>query len=224
MSRVVCASDYGGPGDPTSGTHGYHGDNLVGKMAFAELRMGTALGNLPYRAKVRVEYNGRSVIAEKLDIGLGGAGCGGHSRDIDLWYQTAQALGFNGLGPVTVTLPREGSTGTMRTVGALNLPGEKQFEELGENAGEELFSNPLTGGGLFGEGILGTGGAGGAINSLGGIGHLLNILTTKAGWIKIGKVLVGLFLLITGVLGMANVSSSTVIAPVEKAAELAAVA
>jgi hypothetical protein len=217
MSRVVCASDYGGPGDPTSGTHGYHGDNLVGKMAFAELRMGTSLGNLPYRAKVKIDHNGRSVIAEKLDIGLGGAGCGGHSRDIDLWYQTAQALGFNGLGPVTVTLPNESSTGgTMRTVGALNLPGEKQFEELGEKASEGLFSGPLQGGGPFGGGLLGTGG-------IGNIGKILSILTTREGWIKIGKVLLGLFLLIMGILGMANVSSTTIVGPVKKAAKLAAV-
>lgn len=98
-----CASMFGGPTDPATGSTGYHGDNLNGTMAFAELNMGTAMGSLPYRQKVRITYQGRSVIAEKLDIGLGGAGCGGKTRAIDLWWQTAQALGFNGgLGVVSV--------------------------------------------------------------------------------------------------------------------------
>lgn len=93
--KAVCASVYGGPNDHTSST-GYHGDNLNGTMAFAELRLGTALGNLPYRQKIRISYKGRSVVAIKLDVGAGGAGCGGHSRDIDLWWETANALGFSG--------------------------------------------------------------------------------------------------------------------------------
>lgn len=96
-----CASTFGGPGDPGTGSHGYHGDNLNGTMAFAELKMGMALGNLPYRTQARITYNGKSVIATKLDIGLGGKGCGGFSRDVDLWWETAQALGFSGLGVVT---------------------------------------------------------------------------------------------------------------------------
>src|SRR5215813_13000580 len=45
--KTVCASEYGGSSDPTSGSHGYHGDNLNGTMAYAELGMGTALGGLP---------------------------------------------------------------------------------------------------------------------------------------------------------------------------------
>src|SRR5207247_156570 len=100
-AKQVCASEFGGPGDPSTGSHGYHGDNLNGTMAYAELRMGTALGKLPYKQRARITYNGKSVEAIKLDIGLGGAGCGGHSRDLDLWYETARALGFSGLGVVT---------------------------------------------------------------------------------------------------------------------------
>lgn len=100
--QTVCASMYGGASDPSSGVHGYKGDTLTGRMAFAELNMGTALGNLPYKQKVRVTYKGKSVVAEKLDIGAGGAGCGGHSRAIDLWWETARAIGFNGLDVVTV--------------------------------------------------------------------------------------------------------------------------
>lgn len=204
MSRVVCASDYGGPSDPTSGVTGYKGDNLNGKMAFAELRMGTALGNLPYRSKVLVSYNGRSVVAEKLDIGLGGAGCGGHSRDIDLWYQTAAVLGFNGLAPVSITLPGEtGAGGQTVDTGLLeNIPGVGPDAELAkkalEGAAPGLPENPLTGGG----GLLG------ALGSIpGDIHKIYELLFTPQGWIRVGKVLLGIFLLMSGVLGMANVSA-----------------
>jgi hypothetical protein len=99
-AKQVCASQFGGPNDHT-GTHGYHGDDLRGTMAFAELGMGHALGGLPYKAQARITFNGKSVIATKLDIGLGGAGCGGHARAVDLWWETARAIGFNGLGVVT---------------------------------------------------------------------------------------------------------------------------
>jgi len=199
MGQIVCASDYGGPGDPTSGVTGYKGDNLNGKMAFAELNMGTALGNLPYRAKVQISYNGRSVIAEKLDIGLGGPGCGGHGRAIDLWYQTAAALGFSGLAPVTVTLPGEAAQGgTMQNVdfGIPGLPGELL---------EGKVPNPLA---PFEEGLSTAKGAVGALTSLPGIiKKVYELLFTPAGWIRVGKILVGTFLLLSGVMGMANVSA-----------------
>jgi len=70
-------------------------------MAYAELGMGTLLGGLPYKQRARITYQGKSVVAEKLDIGAGGAGCGGHARALDLWWETANALGFKGLGVCT---------------------------------------------------------------------------------------------------------------------------
>lgn len=97
--KQTCASQFGGSGDNTS-SRGYHGDNLNGTMAFAELGMGAALGNLPYKQQIRITYKGKSVVASKLDIGAGGAGCGGHARGIDLWWETARALGFSGLDVV----------------------------------------------------------------------------------------------------------------------------
>lgn len=97
QGKTVCASQFGGPGDPGTGSHGYHGDNLSGTMAYAELGNGQALGNLPYRQKARLTYKGKTVVAEKLDIGGGGGGCGGRQRAVDLWWETARALGFNGL-------------------------------------------------------------------------------------------------------------------------------
>jgi N-acetylmuramoyl-L-alanine amidase len=128
---VVGASEYGGPRDPT--THGDSGSfgHLNGHMAFAELGLsgrgdgnpndahmiGDALGTnraLPAHAKLRITANGHSVIAEKLDTGGGGGPVGSppHPRAIDLWYQTAEALNFNGTGLVTIELldPRTPTT------------------------------------------------------------------------------------------------------------------
>jgi len=94
--QIMGASVFGGPNDPATGTIGYRGDSLPGRMAFAELNMGTAMGGLPYKAPVRVSLGNRSVIARKLDIGAGGGPVGGVPRAIDLWHETAAALGMKG--------------------------------------------------------------------------------------------------------------------------------
>lgn len=90
------ATTFGGPGDPATGTTGYKGDNLLQKPnSFAELDMGSAMGGLPYMARVRViAPGGKSAIAYKRDIGAGGGPVGGHKRGIDLWWQLAQRLGL----------------------------------------------------------------------------------------------------------------------------------
>jgi len=130
---VVGASEYGGPGDPTTATdHSASGVALDGHMAFAELglpaddanpndarNLGIALGYgkaLPFSATVRITANGRSVIAEKLDVGSGGPPVGNppHQRDIDLWWQTAQALGLDPTG--------SGQWSGLVTIQLVNLP------------------------------------------------------------------------------------------------------
>jgi hypothetical protein len=131
---VVGASEYGGPGDPTTPTdHSASGVALDSHMAFAELglpyasdpnpydarNLGMALGYgkaLPFFAKVQITADGRSVIAEKLDIGKGGPPVGDppHQRDIDLWWQTAQALGVDPTG--------SGQWSGLVTVQLVNLP------------------------------------------------------------------------------------------------------
>jgi len=109
-SVVVGASMYGGPGDPsTPGRHGYRGDDLAGRMAFAELSTNwegsgawdfAALGDLPRGARLRitatVDGRSRTVVAEKLDIGRGGPPIQGRPRAIDLWWETVEALGLDG--------------------------------------------------------------------------------------------------------------------------------
>ena len=73
---------------------------LHNAMSYAELSINpdnpdySALGNLPARTKLQVEYNGKCAILEKLDVGSGGYAVRGHQRSIDLWWQTARSLGF----------------------------------------------------------------------------------------------------------------------------------
>lgn len=111
---VVGASEYGGPGDPN--THGDKGafGALAGHMAYAELglsgvsdsnwqdadKIGLALGlgkALAPHTELQITANGHSVIAEKLDDGAGGGPVGSPPKErvIDLWYQTAAALGLD---------------------------------------------------------------------------------------------------------------------------------
>lgn len=123
---VVGATVYAGGGP------GAYGAGLAGHLAFAELglwshtdtdrahadRIGTAVGlGGPLAAFTRLEIrapNGRVVVAEKRDVGMGGPPIDGHARAIDLWTTTRQALG---LGPdwsglVTVEMDPGGIVGT----------------------------------------------------------------------------------------------------------------
>jgi TP901 family phage tail tape measure protein len=123
--ELVGASYYGGPTDHVSGTVGAAGVSLPGKMSFAELAMGHALGGLPFHTKLKIGYNGKSVIAEKLDIGLGGDDVNGHNRAIDLWYETANAIGMPGTGVVKVS-PADGASAKGLTEGQRKLAEGKQ--------------------------------------------------------------------------------------------------
>ncbi len=99
-SETVGATEYGGPGDPSSGTVGASGASLLAQPdSYAELggtsfATATALGGLPYGTPLEITAAGRSVIAYKEDIGLGGGPIDGHPRAIDLWWQLARSLGI----------------------------------------------------------------------------------------------------------------------------------
>src|SRR5690348_1711756 len=112
-SALVGASEYGGPGDPSSGAMGASGSNLLSHPdSYAELggesfQTATAIGGLPYMTPLRITWGGRSAIAYKRDFGLGGPPVGGLRRAIDLWWLLAARLGIpydRGLwsGPVRI--------------------------------------------------------------------------------------------------------------------------
>jgi hypothetical protein len=123
----VGATEYGGPGDPSSGTVGAAGISLLAHPdSYAELggvsfQTATAMGGLPYLTPLRVTWGDHSAIAYKRDFGLGGGPVDRLPRVIDLWWQFAQRLGIpyeDGLwsGPVGVTRPP--------ATGAANLLGQ----------------------------------------------------------------------------------------------------
>ena len=120
----VGATEYGGPGDPSSGTVGASGANLLQHPdSYAELggytfQTATAMGGLPYMTPLRVTWNNHSAIAYKRDFGLGGGPIEGLPRVLDLWWQFAVRLGIpyeNGLwsGPVRIERPPEGGAGNV---------------------------------------------------------------------------------------------------------------
>jgi hypothetical protein len=120
----VGATEYGGPGDPSSGTVGASGANLLQSPdSFAELggdtfQTATAMGGLPYMTPLRVSWGTRSAIAYKRDFGLGGGDVEGLPRVIDLWWRFAGSLGIpyeDGLwsGPVRIARPPAAGAGNV---------------------------------------------------------------------------------------------------------------
>jgi hypothetical protein len=122
--QVVGATEYGGPGDPSSGVIGASGANLLSDPdSYAELggttfQTATALGGLPYMTPLRITWSGHSAIAYKRDFGLGGGPIDGLPRVIDLWWELAGRLGIpyqNGLwsGPVRIERPPGAGAGNI---------------------------------------------------------------------------------------------------------------
>jgi hypothetical protein len=116
--QLVGATEYGGPGDPSSGAIGSSGANLLEQPdSYAELggdsfQTAIAMGGLPYLTPLRITWGARSAIAYKRDIGLGGGPIDGLPRVLDLWWELAGHLGIpyeDGLwsGPVRIERPPE---------------------------------------------------------------------------------------------------------------------
>jgi cell wall-associated NlpC family hydrolase len=112
----VGATEYGGPGDPSSGSVGASGADLLQHPdSYAELggytfQTATAMGGLPYMTPLRITAGNQSAIAYKRDFGFGGGPIAGLPRVIDLWWQFAVRLGLpaeNGMwsGPVRIERP-----------------------------------------------------------------------------------------------------------------------
>ncbi len=122
--QVVGATEYGGPGDPSSGIIGSSGANLLELPdSYAELGGGsfqtaTAMGGLPYLTPLRITAGVHSAIAYKRDIGLGGGPIDGLPRVLDLWWELAGRLGIpyeDGLwsGPVQIERPPQAGAGNL---------------------------------------------------------------------------------------------------------------
>ncbi len=129
--RMVGATEYGGPGDPSSGTLGASGANLLQHPdSYAELggytfQTATAMGGLPYMTPLRITWGRRSAIAYKRDFGFGGPPIDGYPRVIDLWWELAESLGIpyeSGMwsGPVRIERPPPTGAGDLlgQSVGA----------------------------------------------------------------------------------------------------------
>jgi cell wall-associated NlpC family hydrolase len=122
--QLVGATEYGGPGDPSSGVLGSSGANLLDAPdSYAELggttfETATAMGGLPYLTPLRITWGAHSAIAYKRDIGRGGAPIDGLPRVLDLWWQLAGRLGIpydDGLwsGPVQIARPPAAGAGNV---------------------------------------------------------------------------------------------------------------
>ncbi len=128
--QTVGATEYGGPGDPSSGEVGASGVNLARDPdSYAELggyMFATAdgMGGLPYGTPLRITRGQRSAIAYKQDIGLGGGPIDGYPRVIDLWWELAGRLRIpyedgQWSGPVRVQrTPPTGAGGTLGQAGS----------------------------------------------------------------------------------------------------------
>jgi hypothetical protein len=136
----VGATEYGGPGDPTSGDYGSiptPGESFLPahRDSFAELSVldsnpanggsftfqdANALSNLAYLTQLRVAHAGREAILAKRDTGYGqGPGqfiSDGQPYRLDVWWQAAQPLGIT-KSPVKVQLaPRTGAGATLEAL------------------------------------------------------------------------------------------------------------
>jgi hypothetical protein len=122
--QLVGATEYGGPGDPSSRVTGSSGANLIAlpdsyaELGGASFQTATAMGGVPYMTPLRITWGDRSAIAYKRDIGLGGGPIDGLPRVLDLWWQLAGHLGIpyeGGLwsGPVRIERPPPAGTGNL---------------------------------------------------------------------------------------------------------------
>ncbi len=120
----VGASEFGGPGDPSSGSLGASGQSLTEHPdSYAELggytfQTAAAMGGLPYMTPLQVTWGGHSAIAYKRDFGFGGGPIDGLPRVVDLWWQFAGRLGIpyqQGLwsGPVRIGRPPGSGSGNL---------------------------------------------------------------------------------------------------------------
>jgi len=159
----VGATEYGGPGDPGSGTVGASGANLLAHPdSYAELggttfQTATAMGGLAYMTPLRVTWGSRSAIAYKRDFGLGGGPVAGLPRVIDLWWQFAGALRIpyeRGLWSGPVRISRSPQAGAGNLLGESAAPSSALIAAPAAG-GDPAGCLPGNGGEAGGEGVGG---------------------------------------------------------------------
>jgi hypothetical protein len=147
----VGATEYGGPGDPTSGDYGSipnPGESYLPShpQSFAELSVldsnpantgaftfadANALSNLPYLTGLRVAHDRRETLLLKRDTGYGqGPGqfiADGQPYRLDVWWQAAQPLGIT---KSAVRVQLAPNTGAAPTLGA--IPASSEASGSGE--------------------------------------------------------------------------------------------
>lgn len=162
----VGATEYGGPGDPTSGDYGSipdpgesflpsHPDSFAelsvldanpandGTFTFADAN---ALSELAYLTQLRVRSGSREAILAKRDVGYGqGPGqfiADGQPYRLDVWWQAARALGITKSAVQVQLVPRSGSGATLE---ALPLSSEAGGSSMGSSCelSESATSVPL---------------------------------------------------------------------------------
>jgi hypothetical protein len=146
----VGATEYGGPGDPSSGSYGAIGDPTQDYLpshpdTFAELSLldhnpaqagsfsfadANALGNLPYMTALRVWHSGRSAVLYKRDIGYGQGPAAlienGQPYRLDLWWRAALALRVS-KSAVTISLaPPGGAAATLEALPETGGEGRRE--------------------------------------------------------------------------------------------------
>jgi hypothetical protein len=166
----VGATEYGGPGDPTSGDYGSipspgesylpaHPDSFAelsvldsnpangGSFTFADAN---ALGNLAYLTELRVKSAGREALLAKRDTGYGqGPGqfiADGQPYRLDVWWQAARQLGVSKSAVRVQLAPRTGAGGALEALpesGEATSAASSEVCESGEAAAVPL---PLTAG------------------------------------------------------------------------------
>jgi hypothetical protein len=160
--QLVGATEYGGPGDPSSGVVGSSGANLLllpdsyAELGGATFQTATAMGGLPYLTPLRITWGGRSAIAYKRDIGLGGGPVDGLPRVVDLWWELTVRLGIpyeDGLwsGPVQIERPPAAGAGSLlgetATPSPALTPGWPASQDPAACAPAALEGVPITTGG-----------------------------------------------------------------------------
>jgi hypothetical protein len=164
----VGATQYGGPGDLTSGDYGSipnPGESYLPAHpdTFAELSVldsnpanggnfmfgdADALNRLPYLSALRVAHGGRSELLYKRDTGYGqGPGQligNGQPYRLDLWWQAARSLGVSKSAVRVQLAPATGSAGALGALpeSTAAVGGEASAAE-GCRLGEGLGSIPL---------------------------------------------------------------------------------